>query len=332
MPNLPTLTTIKPTAENITPYKTYTQTTPTPPPFTTIVDSTSQHLIHTPPVSTYSSTIDIMDRPDLPVLYAGGRKWILRTSDPTSLFSLPLNHSLEIDVDLFVMDSGLVIWFNELDKGLCLGYDCIVGHSIRRVSCDRRKELFMEVRRVGILALSDPVLNVGVSQNGEEMSADYQTVEFSLLPKFAEGDRYYQDCVESLFRFQEFGSNRGDTMVVNVFNGISKCSLIWRSEEASNVNSNANTNEMDQDMIDGEDIGNIGVHFTKEGYLLDTSGVADDEAMGYIQGEMDGASAGLEVEVMDLDRFSQMQGFKRGIIRNGNFEDEGEDPVKRFRM
>ncbi|KAH3683705.1 hypothetical protein WICPIJ_005324 [Wickerhamomyces pijperi] len=325
---LPTLTNFKPTRENTTPFHT----------------STIPYNLHlTPETSSNAMETTSMNLNESPVLYAGGRKWHFQTSDPTSLYCLPLNHSLEIEVDLFVMNTGFLIWFNDLhgnvlDAGLRLGYDSIISHSLRRVA-DGRLQLFLEVRRTGVLSDCDAVLNIGVYDSAVSDPNDVDTVEFSFIPKFSEVDRYYQDHVEQLFTFQEFGSNRGDTMAGNVFNGISRCSQLWRPEE----------NDMDMDMGDSDnetdsidDLEKINVDFVKEGYLTAANeGCGDDISnLGYLDGAYDNRyTAGFAVDVTDINRNDQQLlpvssniGFKRSLDQDNGDNLSVQFGYKRVRM
>lgn len=243
-PRTPTITTLVPTIENCDPIVVHRRATP----------------------HAYSLS-------ERPVLYGGGRKWSLRCSDPSSLQFFPLNHADVIEVDLFVLNSALVIWFVSCNKGVEVPYSALGAHAVRNV--EGKSMLYLQVNACGALE-SDCYSH----ESGLEAM-----VEFEITPMFAENERYYYDTIERLFTYEYFGINKGDKMVMTTFHAISQCSAMYLSEEEEE--------EEEDDDDDGR--GMIADMYYEGGY--DNTGDADDMDMN--TSFEDGALSGVDVVFYD---------------------------------
>jgi hypothetical protein len=221
-----------------------------------------------------------------PVLYGGGRKWRLETivqneygfkSNP--LKYIVLAHQKLVEVDLFALSTSFIIWLNDYAKGIELEYSCIGAHSIRKNTS-------------GTLELSLKVRNNGIFYNNDDFGGfKPEFIEFICTPLFGESDRYYNDEVENLFTYENFGMNKGDKMVINTFNAIGKCAAFHL---------------YDDDMEYSGDI-QLGSHINAfaEGYVND--GNADD--MDHNEGMMDEEEYGAGI-------YMNIAGdVKRGVVR-----------------
>lgn len=177
-----------------------------------------------------------------PVLYGGGRKWIMECSDLPVLYSLVRTDSKE--VDLYALNSCFVIWFSDCDYGLQVPYQLMTQHSV--IKPGSKLQLYMKV-----------------------CFSEASTLEFSFTPKFGEDDRYYNQSIEKLFTYEYFGLNTGDKMVYSTFGAIAKCLSLHIHDDFTTVV----YDEMDYDSQDSE--------VDWEDNTYDNSGNADDMDCNY---------------------------------------------------
>ena len=143
-----------------------------------------------------------------PVLYGGGRKWWLKSSQMQLLSRvIPPVGEDKVEVDIYVLSCALVIWFRAGDCGLQVPYGCVLEHLVTQDE-SKQLQLSMKIR-----------------------CDDSNYMELSLIPMFGETDRYYNSSVEKLFTYANFGLNKGDKMVYNTFGAIAKCSTLHIEED-----------------------------------------------------------------------------------------------------
>ncbi|KAH3675160.1 hypothetical protein WICMUC_002816 [Wickerhamomyces mucosus] len=275
----PTLISTKPTFENCDPFTKYQKYTP----------------------NEYSFQ-------ELPILFGGGRKWILKTGDPHCFQQLPLNYHKDFEIDLFVLNIGLIIWFNEIESGVQIPYSCIISNSVRMNEMEEM-ELFLQVTKPGSLLSFDGCINTI-----DELS----TVEVSFIPMFGISQRYYNDQIERLFTYEYFGLNKGEKMIMNSFNAISKCTNLYAFSDDENDQYSLSDNEDmdDQDMnIDNQNF--MMMDFQTERY--NNSGNADDINLAEYQMQKErikvNIPGGIEVDIYNNGN--------RGIVRG--LDEESQD-------
>lgn len=214
---------------------------------------------------------------ELPILYGGGRKWILEAKDSQALKYIALAHQKLTEVDVFALNTSLIIWLNDYNKGIEIAYPIIDAHAVTKQK-QGKLQLYLQVRNVGVFE--------NIPDQFQETYGSSFT-ELILTPLYSKEDRHYNDTIERLFTFADFGINRGDTMVVNTFNAIRKCSAFHYVES-----------DVDDDNVMGSD-----PNYYEDGY--DNSGNADDIGNYTVQDEMS-FKAGIDVKV-----FSEVRGKTR---------------------
>lgn len=189
--------------------------------------------------------VDLLHQSEIPILFGGGRDFLLGelgsvTEAVNALNAgLPPNPQSLILSDLFVLNSCVLIWFKEWERSLQIPYRNIVYHAVHKTDDSsqvdgHRLELLITVERDPIINELFPIPNRSIGQM-HRLQADenvISTVELVLRPKYANFDRHYNEEVEDLFTFKEFGLNRGDTMVKNSYNAILTCMDFYPDEES----------------------------------------------------------------------------------------------------
>lgn len=179
-----------------------------------------------------------------PILYGGGRKWLISCSSPDFISSITGQDSSDLLVDLFAFNTSFIIWFNGLEKGLEISYLDIPAHAVRK-------------NQLGQLEL---YIQMNYSNSGDQSPC---LIEFSFTPKYWENDRYFNQEIEKLFTYEFFGLNKGSKMIFNTFNAIGKCSCFH--------NNNSDDYDDERSMDDADEVID---EFYEMG--LDNSGNADD--------------------------------------------------------
>ncbi|EDO18702.1 hypothetical protein Kpol_1055p59 [Vanderwaltozyma polyspora DSM 70294] len=229
---------IKPSIENVIPYNEYKKTQP--------------RILGVPQV------IQGTNDDDMIVLYGGGRDFILSLLD-NEINSNKENGINSINVELFILNKCILMWFKDLGRGIEISYNSVIYHGSNRIQGEdsrdgHRYELVVTVER-------DLILNELFPVYGEEHSDalskfSLRSVEFKLRPRYSTYDRYYNVEIETLFTFHNFGVNRGDEMVKNCNDAIALClemnenQFISSEEEDLDVETSAYDNEqntMNQD-------------------------------------------------------------------------------------
>lgn len=193
------VTHIKPTVENAIPYNRYNRTQP---------------LINGIPMINVPSN-------DMLILFGGGRDWVLRIlQDPTNAIQ---------GVEVFVMNSAIELWFDNLNYGLEVPYDSVIYHGSINNDDKEGHQLSM------ILTLErDPLLNKFFPPIPQQLrpgvNPPCESIEITLKPKYSLYDRHYNAEIDTLFNFEDFGVNRGDEMVNNCNEAIATCLEIYNAE------------------------------------------------------------------------------------------------------
>jgi hypothetical protein len=190
-----------------------------------------------------------------PVLYGGGRKWIMECSDAECLFGLVRKNILQ--VDLFVLNFVFVVWFNDYDYGMQVPYPCISQHSVMK-SKEGKLQLYLKIRLPEDL-----------------------TVEFVFMPMYGEDERCTNDTIERLFTHEFFGVNKDDKMVYNTFAAIAKCSMFHCSDDIESFDDDIESLDQGSNLIDDN--------------TYDNSGNADDMDMNYQLDTIGDACLGVDI-------------------------------------
>ncbi|QEU62197.1 Lot5 [Kluyveromyces lactis] len=191
--------------------------------------------------------INLLEQSDLPILYGGGRDFMfgeLNSELEPAENAATNSPSQMILSDLFVLNTCVLIWFQDWERSLQIPYRNIMYHAIRKIDDTHlteghRLELMIAIERDPIINELFPLPNVSKANNFAGTGSYLQettlsSVELILRPKYANFDRHYNVEVEDLFTFKEFGLNRGDTMVKNCHNAILTCMDFYPEEEPTN--------------------------------------------------------------------------------------------------
>ncbi|AJS43794.1 Lot5p [Saccharomyces cerevisiae YJM1573] len=199
----------KPSVENVIPYNQFKKTQPR-----------------------FNGNFSALNNEEYIILFGGGRDLILGSLTPCSSSHLsnqanPQDTS-EYGTDLFILNSCIIIWFNGLGYGLEIPYSSVLYHASRRLP-DGREGLQLEI----LLTLErDEVLDMlyqslapqACEFDGEEAHAfTVRSVELTIRPKYSIYDRHYNNEIETLFTFENFGVNRGDDLVNNCNEALAVC-------------------------------------------------------------------------------------------------------------
>ncbi|CCF59368.1 hypothetical protein KAFR_0G03360 [Kazachstania africana CBS 2517] len=179
------IATIKPTVENVIAYVEYKKTQP--------------RLIS----GLQGNEHDVL-------LLGGGRDLIL------SLLTGNESQKLE-NVELFILNTNVILWFNILGHGLQIPYSSILYHGSRSLTNEN------EGHRLEVLLTLevDPTLSQFFPHENFEANTNVmKSVEITLRPKYSMYDRHYNSEIENLFTFMNFGTNRGDELVKNCNNAL----------------------------------------------------------------------------------------------------------------
>ncbi|KAH9199892.1 regulator of volume decrease after cellular swelling-domain-containing protein [Zygosaccharomyces rouxii] len=219
---------VKPTVENVISYNQYRRTQP---------------MVNGVPMMNVPSS-------DAIVLFGGGRHILL------GLLQFGKDDKKVEDVELFILSTGILLWFNQLGNGLEIPFESVVCHGSIKVSDTapegHRLELLLTLEK-------DKVLNqffTGESQPSEPqetmtpdgLSPTLSSVELTLRPKYSMYDRHYNPDIENLFTFENFGVNRGDDMVDKCNEALALCLEMYKDP-----NYDANEDEGDEIEQDEDD-------------------------------------------------------------------------------
>lgn len=235
----------KPTIENVIPYNRYKRTQPS---------------VNGIPMINIPSN-------DLPILFGGGRDFLL------GLLETKNEQTIE-NVQLFILNNGIILWFNHWNKGLEIPYDSVIYHGSIRVDQDEGHSLEMILTLERDITLNElfPIQQKLQQPPSEEhllLQHTMSSIEFTLRPIYSIYDRHYNQEIETLFTFEDFGVNRGDDMVNNCNEAIATCLEQFNNEE----------NDDDDNDEEEEDEDETNTYYTSINDTLDqldNSGLADD--------------------------------------------------------
>ncbi|SCU90139.1 LAME_0E07228g1_1 [Lachancea meyersii CBS 8951] len=255
----------KPTVENVTPISLYQQTQPR------------------------MKGVALDQQNELPILYGGGRELLVGLIPPPGE---PLERSCVEVADFFVLSTCMVVWINSQEIGLQIPYQNVVYHGTRLIEDESLHtgasvEIVLTIQRDATLDQLFPP-GEGMAALGPEYPMS--TVELVLRPQYGEFDRVYNDELEMLFTFGEFGLNRGDRMVSNCNAAITRCMDLYYVEDDSSEES-----EPVEDYCGGE-TQYTGVSDLRNA-VYSNSGAADDLDVEGDSGALkDGVEAGMALE------------------------------------
>lgn len=247
---------IKPTIENVVPLVVYKKTQP-------------RQLNNNNPHNTNIHTTPTMDQA---ILFGGGRDFILTLLNSRDI---PTEQKLD-SVDLFILNSCVILWFDVLGHGLQIPYTSILYHAIE-TNHTRATPTTMEDGHSLALILTlerDPILNEFFPHEQQSALMDntmIDSVELVLFPKFSMYERHYNTQIETLFTFSNFGMNRGDEMITNCHDALARGMELhldtFRNDEVSGD---------PQDVDDGTTASFTGISDFLQNTTFQNSGRADD--------------------------------------------------------
>ncbi|KAL6943081.1 hypothetical protein ACO0RG_002065 [Hanseniaspora osmophila] len=267
----------KPTIENVIPFELYKSTNPS---------------LQFPNASSrFASISDTSLNPLLPILFGGGRNFTLTRMRNESFDSGSANPGSDLPgstsnlcsapsclVDLFVMDCGIVVWFDQLNMGIQIQYSDLVYHGIVTLPNDPHQRLLVNVDVTAGLEVIWEIFGPGIASttttttNNTTTSRDNSNIDLLFTPMYYENDRFYNSDIENLFQFQWFGLNKGNSMIKNINDALDHCMETYYTT----------TDYQNQDLDDEND----------NGYDLDNE--AEMQTMVDNTAEYDGISVGLQ--------------------------------------
>lgn len=218
----------------------------------------------------------MLNQSELPIIHGGGRDFLLAELKPEQS-----NIAEVLLTELFILNTCVILWFNDWERSLQIPYQNIMYHAIRKaeggkcsITEGHALELILTVERDPIIDQLFP-LNSRFSPSAQEQLSSQDTmasVELILKPKYANYDRHYNHEPDDLFTFKEFGLNRGDSMVRNCHKAIATCmdfhaSSLSDSEEQSEKQNSIHNNTAQYSGI---------ADLTSTQNVYHNSGLADD--------------------------------------------------------
>ena len=211
----------KPTIENVIPFELYKSTNPS------IQLPTAS--LGSPQFASYSNTTPL--NPLLPILFGGGRNFTLtRMTDEivNSFHNNTLSTGATCLVELFVMDCGVVVWFDQLNMGIQIQYGDLVYHGIVNNPNDTRQRLLVNVDVTPGLEVIWEIFGRTTTAGGDNSSisdanGSNKNIDLLFTPLYYENDRYYNSDIENLFQYQWFGLNKGNSMIRNINDALDHC-------------------------------------------------------------------------------------------------------------
>lgn len=238
------ITDIKPTVENVIPYNRYKKTQP---------EINGVPMINVP-------------AGDQLLLMGGGRDFILSLLQDDK-------HRVVEGVELFILNIGIVLWFEHLEKGIEIPYESIIYHGSVRTSDTVGHQLAL------LATLTSDPLICNFFQLPESLTTNDEctlsSIEIMLRPKYSLYDRHYNTEIESLFTFEDFGVNRGDEMVDNCNHSLAACLEMYCST-LSDTETDATLLDEEELVDDDEACVAAYAPLSETLNMLDNSGLADD--------------------------------------------------------
>lgn len=166
---------------------------------------------------------------ETPILFGGGRDFQL------SFLQQP-DTIVAAGVDLFVVSSALLLWFNHLACGLEIPYSSVIYHGALRAQHERdghQLSLLLTLDR-------DPLLNEQFP-SPPTTAVPQDSLELVLRPYYSLYDRHYNAEIDTLFNFHDFGVNRGDLLVNNCNEAVATCLEICHADQLPGFDSDPDT-------------------------------------------------------------------------------------------
>lgn len=222
---------------------------------------------------------------DSVVLLGGGRDLAI------SLLNEGTPSVSEIDpktlVDLFILNSCIIIWFNSANQGICISYPSVLYHAARRLY-DReeghRLELLLTIERDPIIDGVVSSLGTSMAMSGEGTQGEdkldlftLKSVELLLTPRYSMYERHYNSEIENLFTFMDFGLNRGDAMVNNCNEALAMA--LELSDNYNSADDDSSDMEAGENVMDDTRACTTGMNVALEAlssYSYQNYGYADD--------------------------------------------------------
>ncbi|SCU98433.1 LADA_0H12992g1_1 [Lachancea dasiensis] len=270
------LETTKPTVENVTPFSEYEQTHPR--------------------LKCFSRD----QQNELPILYGGGREFLI------GAISWP-GENLNLDcvevADFFVLNTYMVIWINAHDTGLQIPYQKVVYHGVRII--DKAKggvEKGHQLEIVLTLQRDATLDQIFPPTGATDATATMPTVDLVLRPRYADSDRVYNNQLETLFTFSDFGLNRGDSLVRNCNEAIARCMDFYYVED----DDSEEDGDVGNECMGGAGFTGLGEFLQEQTPVYRNAGAADDlaDGLGSWQDVGNGAEidAGMSMEFFGGDQ------------------------------
>lgn len=217
---------------------------------------------------------------DAIILFGGGRHILL------GLLQFGQNDKRIEDVELFILSTGILIWFNQLGNGIEIPFESVICHGSINIphtaAADGHKlELLLTLERDKVLnqfftgETASPELQEPVTSDG--FSPTLSSIELTLRPKYSLYDRHCNPYIENLFTFDSFGVNRGDNMINNCNEALALCMEMYKNSDYDDDDEDDDDDDDDHQVIGDEN--NTEAMFTS---INDTwnnyanSGLADD--------------------------------------------------------
>lgn len=242
-----------------------------------------------------------------PLLFAGGRKLMLQVKDTGNITQEQLyscvsrdgieninENSIEkskileglfLDCDVFVLDFGIIIWFNHYGYGIKITSKNIFYHGVISVnfenserdayqmclSLDKNDDYDLMNILLGSCTIFGLKLDASSLENNKHLSQKL-FLNFTFVPYYQEFDRHYNEIPENLFFYEWFGINRGNKLIENIFSAVDSClekvdldSQMITNEISDNIRQDSqNTLEFSDEIQPQELINNLNQGFADD--------------------------------------------------------------------
>ncbi|KAL6933833.1 uncharacterized protein HGUI_01982 [Hanseniaspora guilliermondii] len=192
-----------------------------------------------------------------PLLFAGGRKLMMQVKDTGNItqdelyrcvsmdgienlnennYEIPHVNNTLIDCDVFILDIGIIIWFNEYGYGMKINSESIFYHGVTKmiIMGEERDayQMCLELDKnddyelMNILFGSCKMFGFKLDESNLINNKDLNRrlyLAFTFVPYYKEFDRHYNEIPENLFFYEWFGINRGDKLIENIFSAVDYC-------------------------------------------------------------------------------------------------------------
>ncbi|KAK6466002.1 low temperature responsive protein [Scheffersomyces coipomensis] len=193
-----------------------------------------------------------LDDEDKFVLYGGGSSFSIRLPDDEDSYSkivlCPELMSADFSaISLFVLNTALIIWFNNSNVGLEIPYQMVILHAIKTASVVPLPQLYLQI-----------VSNEFISNSGDEDPEFISSVELNIIKNEA-----YAQQIIPLF-------STIDPSIEQVYESLSKCSALHYDDEES----------------DSEEFGNIDTDIRTPAFEMPKAWL-DDNVQALVTGDAD---------------------------------------------